>query len=146
MRELLERDDSNLSRVIATTARGNLQSNKKVYAAFRESTWADSVRNPSINNAHITSDHDYHEQETIRHWEKSKGHKSAFQPRTFSSGSKHHTIGSVQPYHMEEHNGPNVKMFGRTRVIQPFARTKNYAAEHSADLLSRHVSIETFAF
>lgn len=144
---LSEKDDNNFSRIIATTARGSLQSNRKKYAPFKESSWADSIQNPSRNNAHITSDYDYHEQETTKHWGNSKGHKSVFQQGTSSSGSKYHKIDSElgldhvqKPYHREEHNGTSVKMFGRTRVIQPFARTKSYAAEHYADLLSRHVS------
>ena len=136
------------ARAVATMSRGTLKHSKKEYAAFRESLWESPTTNPAINNTHISSEYDYHEIETKKHWEKSSGNKSIFQSGTHLGTKAFPTISALlgtdnrEPYSHEGRNG-NVKMFGRTRVTTPFARTKmNLFQEqsHSTVLLNRHVS------
>lgn len=132
---------SDFAKSIAAMSRGALRQNKKEYAPFKEGLWEKPHINPSYRNAHISSDYEYHEKETKAHWEKANGQKSVFQSGTHSKGKSFPTIGSLlgttHPYLTHD----NVQVFGRTRELRPFSRTKTCGYhEHNTSLLSKHVS------
>lgn len=140
-------ENNNFARAIATMARGTITKARKEYPAFKESVWENSTTNPAILNTHISCEHDYHILETKRHWEKNSGSRAVFQSGSHSPTKK---FPSINPLLGTERgvNSPNleygtVKMFGRTRVAQPFVRTKVKLPEderHNLELLARHVS------
>jgi hypothetical protein len=124
-------ESNQFARAVATMARGAVQHQRREYAPFKDGLWEVPVRNPAISNTHITSDYDTYAIETKNHWEKSKGSKAVFQSGSHTESKRLPSIETLilssgqnkETYAKEGRNGI-VKVFGRTRVIQPFSRTK----------------------
>ena len=132
------------SRTISMMSRGELKAQKKDYDSFREYLWAKPFLNPAIGNAHITAGYDYHMKELQRYWGPTKMTTSSDNEQRKHtqqvSKSKDRllgdpfgpvsTVGDLQPYYKEG----SVKVFGRNRVIRPFARFGAHQYEHKAPI------------
>jgi hypothetical protein len=136
---------SGFAKSIALMSQGTLRQNKKEYAPFKEGLWEKPYINPSFGNAHISNDYDYHKKETKSRREKANGQTSVFQSGTHSKGKSFPTISSLLGTTKPRLIHDNVQVFGRTREIRPFSRTRTCGYhEHNTSLLSKHVSVSFF--
>jgi hypothetical protein len=123
--ELLDFNDNQFAKIIALMSRGKLQKKPKEYPAFKRPAIMESKFNPAIANTHIASAFDAHNTETEHHWKNCGGQRFGSEARHFEApGRTEGPTGAARDIpHMTEQP---VQVFGRHRIMDPFARAKLY--------------------